>query len=265
MKAIALLFILCSGHCLAQGFLGKQNIVDLTLMGNVPLLSGSLKETEYKPRKNQMVRSKDYLDYGLSLNYLHYTGKGRCFGFKSAVKRLDLSMPGYFVTRQYLGYTRYTDTTYLRFQSVKYTNFYLAPSFEFTTKKGYAGVGLSYDVAAGICLTYMQNGSYAYSINEFSPENEASWSETDYVNTAYQWPRITSYFVQTGFKLRYPVSKRMLFYSGLHYTVMKSSKPKTFEKEYRLDDIYRNENLYYQVEREDLFTINFDLGLSFTF
>ncbi|MCE3297001.1 MAG: hypothetical protein K0R65_2715 [Crocinitomicaceae bacterium] len=266
MKNVILFVILSSSTAFSQnGFLGKKNVIDLTATGNIPVISGSLREKEYRPKGTEMVQRKDWLDYGLSLNYLHYTRKGRSFGLKSAVKYSSLSMPAYYLTPHYIGYTRYNDTTHLRFEPVRYAKFYFAPSFEFTTKKGFAGVGLSYDFAAGICLSFLDNASYAYSINEFDGASNANWSETDYITTDYKWPYVSSLFVQTGFKLRYPLNDRFLFYSGFHYTAMLSMKPDLFEKNYNLEDIYRNEDLYYQIQREDLFTVNLDLGISFTF
>lgn len=259
------LFSLTCGMVFSQsGFLGHQNIIELSSMVNIPMFSGSLKETEYKSRDERMVKHKDWLDYGVSFNYLHVNKKGRLLGFTSAVKALDLSMPVFFITHSKINNNSFSDTTFLRFQSVRYTNFYFAPRFEYTTKKGFAGIGLAYDIAAGVSISRILNGYYAYSINEFG-QNEDYWTETDYLLTDYKWQKLYGVFLQTGFKIRYPLNDRLLFNSGFHYTAIFNLKPDNFETGYSNDNIYLSEDLFFQLQRENLFTVNLDLGLSFTF
>lgn len=260
-----LLLSLTSGLVFSQsGFLGHQNIIEFSSMINIPMLSGSLKEAEYASSDERMENHKDWLDYGMSFNYLHVNKKGRLLGFTSAIKCLDLSMPAYFISFNTVNDDHFSDTTFLRFQSLRYTNFYFAPRFEYTTKKGFAGIGLAYDIAAGVSISRIMNGYYAYSINE-AGQDEDYWTETDYLLTDYDWQKLYGVFLQTGFKIRYPLNDRLLFNSGFHYTALFNLKPDSFEKGYTNDNIYLSEDLFFQLQRENLFTFNFDLGLSFTF
>lgn len=259
------LILLSSTFVLAQGgFMNKKNHFDFSVVGNVPLVSGSFKETEFKTSGDEMVETKDWLDYGVNFNYYRAMSKRFSLGVFAAFKNYELSMPSNY-TSLYAGKGSKSpgDTTYLRFESLKYRNLYFGPSFEFASKQGSSGIGFSYDFSVGISLSSMRNGNYGYSLNEFTNSGDDNrWSNTDYYETALEWNNVFGIYAQTGFKLRIPISNFMSFYTGFRYTVVVNSKPDSFIDN-KDSDVFNSEDVFYQIQRENLFTTTFDLGITF--
>lgn len=259
------LLLLSSTLVVAQaGFLNKKNYFDFSLVGNVPIASGSFQNIEYRPSGDEMVEARDWLDYGANFNYYHAMSKRFSLGVFAAFKHYELSMPSSY-TSLYAGQGSESpaDTTHLRFESIKYRNIYFGPTFEFSSKQGSSGIGFSYDFSLGMTVSAMRNGKYGYSLNEFSENgDDERWSKTDYYETAYNWNNVFGFYAQTGFKMRIPISNFMSFYTGFRYTVLVNSKPDSFIDN-QDSDIFNSEDVYYQIQRENLFTSSFEFGMTF--
>lgn len=243
--------------------MNQRNYFDLSLTGNVPLVSGSFNQTEYKPSGDKMVESRDWLDYGASFKYYRTMSKSFSMGVMLAFKHYELSMPSRYTSIYSTTSNSSTDTTHLRFQSLRYRNYYIGPTFEFSKKNGTSGIGFTYNLSAGASISMLRNGNYAYSLNEFSQSNDnENWTKVDYYQTGFDWDHVYGVFLQTGFKMRYPLSKFMSFYTGFRYTVVVNYKPDSFIDNVD-DDIFNNENVYFQIQRENFFTASLDLGITF--
>lgn len=267
MKRFVYLISILSNILYAQnGYLGHKNSIDGEFSFNTPILSGSYKNKEYKVKGNTMTQKKDWIDYGFSFQYTRLNKKNKGVGLICSMKRYNLEMPSYFISDFYYKKTNQSDTTGLRIESLKYTNFNFGPRFEFISKDGFFGVGLCYDLSFGVNISRIRNNTYAYSINEFYSEDKPeNWSEVDYITTSYSWKSYFGIFAQTGFKMRIPLNDNLLINSGFYYTFIKSIKPDSFDENYPNSNIFNAETFFFKVQRENIATITFNIGLSYSF
>lgn len=262
---ILLLLLGLTNVSLAQkGYLNHKNYFDLSVMGNVPLVSGSFSQTEYTPNGDEMVESRDWLDYGASFKYYRAMSKSFSMGLNIAFKHYELSMPSNYTSIYSTEEnSNVADTTHLRFQSLGYRNYYIGPTFEFSSKDGASGIGFTYDFSAGASISKLRNGNYAYSLNEFSGSgDDENWTDIDYYQTGFDWENVYGVFVQTGFKIRYPLSDFMSFYTGFRYAVVVNYRPDSFVDNTD-SNIFNSEDVYFQIQRENFFTASLDLGITF--
>lgn len=245
------------------GYMNQKNYFDISLMGNVPLTSGSFNQTEFKPSGDKMTETKDWLDYGFNFHYYRAMSKRFSMGIFFGAKEYQLSLPDYYTSNYATQEGGSSDTTYLRFESMKYRNFYFGPTFEFASGKGTSGVGFTYNFSVGASVSVLKNGNYAYSLNEFSNSGDDDrWTNTDYYRLGFDWENIYGVFLQTGFKMRYPLSDFLSFYTGFNYTVVVNYRPKSFTGNAN-SDIFNNEDIFFQLQRENMFTTSLSIGITF--
>ncbi|PHR49583.1 MAG: hypothetical protein COA32_00195 [Fluviicola sp.] len=265
-KSLLIYFVILSStsSALAQkGYMDHKNYFDFSAFGNVPLASGSFNQTEFKPSGDKMIKSRDWLDYGASFSYYRAMSKSFSMGLMSSFKHYELSLPSNYTSIYSSQHNSSVDTTLIRFESLRYRNYYFGPTFEFASKNGSSGIGFTYDLSVGASISVFRDGAYGYSLNEFSlSDNDENWTNLDYYETGFDWKSIYGVFLQTGFKIRYPFSDFMSFYTGFRYTLLVNYKPKSF-----IDNadknIFNAEDVYFQIQRENFFTTTLDFGLTF--
>lgn len=256
--------------CFSQiSYLNKKNNVELNTSVNSPIFSRSWDQEEYRVVNDKMKAKKDLIDYGFVLNCTHYTKYKRGVGLTCSFKNLNLSMPTFYTTNYYKeNSSKLYDTTAIRIEAMKYRNFYLGPRFEFTTKEGFVGVGLSYDLSFGGTMSMFNNSMYAYSLNEFSStalHTDENWTPVDYFSSDMVWKYIWGLFFQTGVKIRYPISNNIAVNSGFHCTIMANIKPKDFNENEDYSTLFNATDTFYKLQKENLFSTVLDLGLTFSF
>jgi hypothetical protein len=266
-KSIIIFFNLLFVSALAfaqEGFMHHKNHFDFSVSGNIPLVSGSFKQKEFKPSGDEMIASKDWLDYGANFSYHRVMSKRISLGLFASFKNYELSMPSNY-TSLYSAQkgNKIADTTHLRFQSLGYRNLYIGPSLEFTSKKGTSGIGFTYDLSVGVSVSALRNSNYAYTLNEFTDAGDDDrWSSVDYYQTEFEWGNTFGIYAQTGFKIRYPIADFISLYTGFRYTIVVNSKPDTFIDNSD-SDVFNHEDVYFQIQRENLFTATLDFGVTF--
>lgn len=261
-----LLFLFCSFFTFGQkGFLSSKNMLDISVHGNMPLLSGSFGDIYYKRKGDKMIEGKDYINYGISLSYNRILTKRFSLGIILATKDYLISTPSFYTVRYDVDKNyNYIDTFGLKYEALKFRNYNIGPQFEFSTKQGILGMGFSYDIALGLNVTSVINGKYYYSIyNDYNAEQTETSnldSEIDYFDNDFDWKPMFGLFLQTGFKFRVPIHNHFSFFTGLRYmgTFMIKGEQQPSQRMELID----NEDYYYKVSRKNLFSISFNLGFT---
>lgn len=262
-----LLFILTPIICFNQkGFLSSKNMVDVTVHGNIPLLSGTFNDSYYKRKGDQMVAGKDYINYGIAIAYNRILTKQFGLGVVFSTKDYLTTTPSFYTNIYKVNQAdQSVDSIQLKMEALKFRNYTVGPQFEFSTKQGILGIGFSYDLALGLNISTLINDRYYYSINELysykqevSPSND---SQLDYFDTQYNWKPMYGIFLQTGFKLRVPLSEHFSFYSGLRYSGTFMLKGKNYDISDRME-LLDNEDYYYTIRRKNLFAISLNVGIT---
>lgn len=269
MKNSLLVLLICvSSFGYTQvGFYSKKNIVEFSGSFNIPVLSGFYKVPNYKTDGESLKEVRDFYDYGYNVSIervlTNHFAIGACF----LMKDYGISLPTKYEMIYNIGEGfNAVDSFAVRFENLQFTNNYFGPKLEFSAKKGTVGVGLSYDLAFGMSISKFKNRSYAYSVNEIYPTTEENWTKVDYYTTDNEWRSFYGAFIQTGFKLSYPLSKSLTLNSGFHYTINYTIKSKEMSLVDNADkELFNYEDVYYQVQRENLGMIQFNLGMSFLF
>ena len=249
-------------------FLKNKNLIEINTSINSPILSGSFKEKEYGVSGDKIVKKRDFIDYGGTLSYLHFFKNNVGIGFLTSFKIYEISLPESYDSEYKIDAKHYSlDTFLIRFESLKYTNFYFGPKFEFKTKNGYSGIGFAYDLSFGLTYSKVINRNYAYSINnDRNPNtNLNTWTNVDYYPTNLNWTNIFGGYIQTGFKIRKPIGNNLSIFSGFQYTLMYVNKPQTFSQNNIDNQIYNSEDTFFKIQRENLMSIALNLGLTFHF
>ncbi len=266
IKIVALTLILPTFIGLAQkGFMHSNNHFDFEFQTNVPLLSGSFNDQKFKVNGDEMISTRDWIDYGASFNYYHLKSKRFSLGISAAFKNYELTM-----TQSYTSLysedqfaDNVADTTYLQFESLKYQNLYLAPTFEFAAKNGTSGIGFNYDFSIGLSIARLINDSYGYSLNDFTSEqSDSRWTDVDYYNSDFNWDLIYGFYFRTGFKIRYPVSHYLSLYTGFNFTSIVNYNQDEF-MDNADSDVFNSESVFFQVQRTNLFATSLNAGITF--
>jgi len=247
-----------------NGFLAKKNYVEIIGFGNIPLLSGAFTEDYYRIKKENLVKDRDWLDYGASLSYSRVFSTKISLGLTLSAKKYDLSLPSSFVSTYYINsQTPSTDSTQIRWSSLNVTNYVVAPRFQYVPNIGQHGAGIAYEFLMGINFSQIVNKSYAYQINE-SNTDEDSWTEIDYYNTNLEWGKRYGLFIQAGIKYRIPLTRQFILSMGLNYTSTFLFRPRNFESNYD-SDLFNSSDVFFQQQRENLFSISGNFGVTYFF
>ncbi|MBC9812822.1 hypothetical protein H9Y05_10100 [Crocinitomicaceae bacterium CZZ-1] len=262
-----LLFMLTPAICFNQkGFLSSKNMVDLTVHGNIPLLSGTFNDAYYKRKGDQMIAGKDYINYGVAVAYNRILTKQFGLGVAFSTKDYLTTTPSFYTNIYPVNQAdKSVDSIQLKMEALKFRNYTIGPQFEFSTKQGILGIGFSYDLGLGVTISTLINDRYHYSINELYAYGEevsaSNDSQIDYFDTQYNWKPMYGISLQTGFKFRIPLSEHFSFYSGLRYSGTFMLKGSNYTISDRME-LLDNEDYYYTIRRKNLVAISLNLGIT---
>jgi len=140
----------------------------------------------------------------------------------------------------------------------------IMPRINISSKNDFAGAGISHKIGFGYRLTKIRNHSYNYAINEFYSEDSTStaWTPTDNYILDVDWKAYRAISISYGIKLAVPITDAIHFVAGCDYYINLYVKPSQEEFIANKQDVYNYEDLYYNVQRENLFTWNLRTGIN---
>lgn len=249
------------------GFLNKNNQISIIGIGNVPYLSGSFKNEEYRIKNTQLNKSTDWLDFGGSISYIHYNSFRFGLGLMLQSKLIDVEMPqDYQVSLMSGKKVSHVNSWQLRIESLKYSNHFIGPKFEFKTREGLNGVGLNFDLSTGLLISRLMNKSYAYALKMNQDTNpNADWSEIDYFNVDLAWKNFYGIYLQSGMNMKVPLNSSFIFSYGVNYVFAYMIKPSEFNEINNDLQIFNYSDVFYKIQRENLAAFHLNFGINYCF
>ncbi|MNV11042.1 hypothetical protein D3C71_1015930 [compost metagenome] len=262
---ICLCFVSLFGYS-QSGYLNQKNLISVELFGNSPLILNT-KLPQYRFENGKMVEKKEWLNGGGSIYYIRVLSKKFGFGIEANIKNLKVIGPKNFSISNNTTNVVVTDTTWLRANPFNVNCYTLMTRMEFYNKLGNGPVGLAHVIGLGFSLSKAIDKTYHYSLNEFGTQSayENYWSTPDKFYLEKKWPLIKSIVVQYGVQMRYPLGSRFSLNFGIKSLINIALPIREKRINTNDNDPYRLDNLFYNLRRENAFSLNLNAGVSYHF
>lgn len=249
-----------------KGYLKKKNYISISVLGNVPLLSGAFSQPNYYDDNGVIKERKDWLDYGGSFEYSYVANKRVRVGFEMNYKRFEVATNSRFESSfagNLIG--RYTQTTSIQSAQVALNSFGVMPVFYISPRNGIAGSGIYHKIGAGVNFTSIHNTDYSYALNEFyfDDNTNANWAQSDTYGLKSEWNSYKAIVFTYELGLSVPITDNVHFATGFEYFINIYFKPSENEFLENNEAFFRYDDIFYNVQRENLFTWNLKVGLTF--
>lgn len=248
------------------GFLTHKNVISAEFFANSPLLLSS-KDPQYALKNGKMTEKKELINYGYGLYYVRQIKQKMALGFELNIKNMDIQGPNSFMLVNESAKLENSHTIWLRANPLKVNVFSGMLRFEFYNKLGNGPVGIAHVLGIGMSLAKSVQKAYDYSLNEFgnTPETESRWTKPDKFFLEKDWPLIKSIGLQYGVQMRYPITKQISINFGVK-SLVNFTLPMNKEKIATTDNSpYIFEDTYYNLRKENVFSINLNAGISYHF
>lgn len=269
MKNLLVIIFLLSSISIGlsqTGFLSNRNVISVEFFANSPVLINS-KNPQFALKNGKMTERKEWINYGYGLYYVRQIKKNLAFGLELNAKKIDIEGPESLIIVNESDNFENEKTIWLRANPLKTTVFSGMLRFEFYNKLGNGPVGIAHVLGVGMSLTKAVEKAYDYSLNEFgNTENfESRWTAPDKFFLEKNWPLVKSIGLQYGVQMRYPIGKNLSLNFGLK-SLINFTLPMKKEKLASTDNSpYLLEKSYYELRRENVFSINLNAGVSYHF
>lgn len=243
----------------------SKNILELSGMANVPLLSGAFKQDNFFNKNGEIVGRTDWIDYGINLRYTHQFSKKFRLGIDFILKRFEV-----FTDRLYTSNFKnnilesFSLTTNYKVQSVSLNHYTIQPVIVFSSPSSINGSGIEHTFGIGLTFYSPKRKSYAYSLTNY-PTNESSWSAADNYFLDHNWDYTFGTTLQYGISLSVPLNNSFLFKIGTATFLNIYFKPDFAQQETLEEGLFNLENIYYNAQRENFITWNLQTGIVYRF
>lgn len=267
MKMLVIFFGLIATWGFSQsGYLNQRNLISAEIFGNTPVALNT-KFPQYRFSEGKMLEKKEWLNGGGSLYFIRVFNKKIGFGAETNIKNLKIIGPRTFSISNNTDNTVNTDTTWLRSTPFDVNSYSLTARLEVYHKLGNGPVGLAHVVGLGLSVSKAINKTYYYSLNEFGTQsnNEPYWSTPDRFFLEKKWPLIKSIVAQYSVQMRYPLGSRFSLNFGIKALFSFALPIQKARISTNDNDPYRLDNLFYNLRRENVFSLNLHTGISYHF
>ncbi|WP_300663170.1 hypothetical protein [Fluviicola sp.] len=249
-----------------SGYLNQKNLASVELFGNSPLILNT-KLPQYRFEKEKMVERKEWLNGGGSIYYIRVLSKKIGFGVEANIKNLKVIGPKNFSISNNTTNVVVTDTTWLRTNPFNVNCYTFMTRLEVYNKLGNGPIGLAHVIGLGFSLSKAIDKTYYYSLNEFGTQStyEDYWSAPDKFYLEKKWPLIKSIVFQYGVQMRYPLGSRFSLNFGIKSLINIALRIREDRIVTNDNDPYRLDNLFYNLRKENAFSLNLNAGLSYHF
>lgn len=261
-----LAFFLVAFNGLSQGgFLGRKNAIDMCVIGNIPFSSGAFLQPNYFQVGSKLKERKDWLDLGLNLHYRRTIGVrtelGVDFIFKGIQVDRDTLHQSIFKNNELIKYERNTN---IHAESADIHNYSIMPTISISPYGSHANVGISHEIGLGITFSKIQEKNYYYSLNELNNQ-VYHWTDPDVYTLSTNWPSFRGYCIKYGAQIQLPIGYHFQFKIGTSAVVTLYPKPDFSVVENIQEGFFNYSALFFNVQRENLLTLNLKTGLVYVF
>lgn len=206
------------------GYMGKKNVIDLSVSGSYPLIHNTgiwMNSTSfYKRKNNKLVQGNESFTYGYRLNFSH--AFSRKFGLALEIGRnsMQMAMPN--------GATIYIEnldnfynnhhSLYVNQEAFRIIETLIMPKIEFSTKDGLLPIGVVHQIGFGFGMIKIKDQkylSYVYSDSDDNPNPTPDYTTNLYDKSSVFKSKTLFY----GFTVKTPISKSVLLNYGVRYTL----------------------------------------------
>lgn len=252
----------------AQGIFtigGKQQI-QITGLGNVPLLSGTFKQDNYYERNGEIRGRRDLLDVGANFRYSIKASKNLRLGVDFIYRHMQVSTDRTYRSdfrNSILGVSFQFLTKY-RVQSIAVPHMTIQPVIIFSSPGSINGSGIEHTFGLGVTSFKPRKKAYAYSLSDF-PEDESTWTKADYFYLDHNWPRTYAGTVQYGIALSVPLDDHFLFKIGSVVLLTVYIKPDFDNVEDSEIGLFDYESIFFNTQQENFITWSLQSGIVYRF
>lgn len=265
MVLIFFWFVTTWGHS-QSGYLNQRNLFSAELFGNSPLILNT-QLPQYHLKDGKMTEKKEWLNGGGSIYFIHVFNKKIGFGGEANIKNMKVIGPQTFSISNNTDNIVNTDTTWLRASPFDVNCYSFLARLEVYNKLGNGPVGLAHIVGLGFSISKAIDKTYDYSLNEFGTQSqyEPYWSTPDRFFLEKKWPLIKSIVAQYSIQMRYPLGSRFSLNFGIKALFNIALPIRKTRIGTNDNDPYRLDNLFYNLRRENVFSLNLNTGISYHF
>ncbi len=266
---ITVFFILiCYVSFSQKGYLGRKNYIGITGMFNVPVFSGAFNEKAFYNVRGEMKKKKDWFDFGATIEYYRIVKKRLGIGVEITNRRFEVLSDKSYANSFYDDvFGNYVQKTGLRLEPVKLNYFAFIPQFVVAPKMNHVGTGISHKIGIGYSLSKVRNTSHYYSINEFSETNSENqnWTPSDKYYLDQNWKSFEAITLMYGLSLDVPITDLIHVYGGFNYYLNLYLRPSEEYLNNNSEDFFSFSDIYFNVQRENLFNWNAKIGVAIVF
>lgn len=240
------------------GYYGRNTIIEFGVLGRNPLVANLDGNNvsyfkNYVNKDGRLVQQKNKFDYGYSAGIYFLSNRTASFGIYGSI--YNTNVPGLF------GYNYSSNVQVQAMEQFRYTTYSFIPTLSLSANQLIKPVGISSEIGLGYTSAKLKQQDYLYSTtSNYKEVVDSMYQNGMLYDRKAKYSAVVAMF---GLKMRQPLSKRLLLYYGLRYTVhfgfkqdrsdtpAKSSFPFYAYNDYTTHALRRN-------------FINFQAGLCFT-
>ncbi len=274
-KNLIIYLVVCIGFfhsnkIIAQfGFFGKNNVIDVNIRGNVPLINNFFqnvldRQPLYKEKDGQLIKKKDWFNYGFSIQNFHYFKKNFGFGIEIGCDFQNMRGPNVFY--DYDPISDYLNQTSIKHERLNIYTISFMPKIDLSSDFAALPSGLTHQFGFGYTLTSIAKKDYL--VKNYMYGSNISQVGKDKLASIFKNRKYNGISILYQMNYRYALSKRLFLNLGLRYSLNASSLGAKYISSYDDEAIVDNiENEIKENIRRMRFSniIQFTLGLGFSY
>jgi hypothetical protein len=206
-----------SFHAQTSGLYGKRNYIEINGLSNFRLFGILFDESNYyKASGSSLVESRDIIDFGYRITLGRVTSDHFAFGIEGGMDFQSLGIPGqYFQVKDPNSY----NAVYHKHEMLDIRTISIMPKISFTKKGGLLPIGLNHEIGIGYNSSKVVDKDYEYRIisgGEGMSAIDSMYLDKQYVDYDQRYGGMTFMY---AFKVKTPISKRVMINYGLRYTL----------------------------------------------
>ncbi len=222
MKSTFLLIIttvLLGGSVNAQtsGFYGKRNYIEVNGLSNFRLFGIIFDESVYyKAMGGNLLSSRDIMDFGCRFSVGRVSSDHFAFGIEVGMDFQSLGIPSqYFQLSDPNSY----GVVYHKHEMLDVRTLSIMPKISFTNDGGLLPIGLNHEIGIGYNSSKIVDKDYEYRVidgGEYMTSVDSLYLDRQYADYDQRYGGFT---IMYAFKVKTPISKRVMINYGLRYTL----------------------------------------------
>lgn len=220
--ALFILFFVTTLNGQTSGLYGKRNYIEVNGLSNLRLFGLMFDDgSYYKSSGNSVTAGKDIVDLGFRFTLGRVVSNNFAFGLEAGMDFQSIGMSDEYHSVDYTDQwgNTYYQSIYFHHEMLDTRTVSIMPKISFTKKGGLLPIGLNHEIGFGINSTKVIDKDYNYRIisgSEYLSAQDSTRLEDQYVDFDQKYGGFT---IMYAFKIKTPVSKRIMINYGLRYTL----------------------------------------------